>query len=388
MSLIFRALLSGQEHAITLAGFVFMTHAGRKTHWKVAMITPSSRHSERGVTIAMVAIFIIVLFIVAALAIDMGLLYTARTSAQHAADAAALAGAFTFLNPAAVQPAAAQNAAINVGAQNSILGTQVSLAASDVAVDTSSQTVTVTVSRLAGSGISTFFANVMGIKTVDLQTKATAQASKRGSASFCVKPFWIPNDVLGSCAQGKELFDANGNLTTYAQSQLGAPINIWYKVTPSQWSLWDTSVMGVDFDTAMSKCINLAGSKTPLKCSDTLQVNTGAKVGQVAADIKNVITSSNDTFIAPGEYQDGSTGQIKDTSPQLATIPVWDTCNSGVSPGSTSFPVGGWAVVFLESVGGVGTGITARFVGATSCTGNTGSGTGPQATPVRLVQTQ
>ena len=37
-------------------------------------------------TLPLVALFIVVLFAFAALAIDLGILYTARTSAQHAAD--------------------------------------------------------------------------------------------------------------------------------------------------------------------------------------------------------------------------------------------------------------------------------------------------------------
>src|ERR1043165_4940654 len=85
----------------------------------------SRRGRERGITIAMLAIFIVVLFIIAALAIDVGVLYTACTSAQNAADAAALAGAYTFLNPNASQPSAAQNAAIHIAGQNAILGQSV-----------------------------------------------------------------------------------------------------------------------------------------------------------------------------------------------------------------------------------------------------------------------
>ena len=43
---------------------------------------------ERGITLPIVAVFIVVLFGMAALAVDLGIVYTARTSAQHAADAA------------------------------------------------------------------------------------------------------------------------------------------------------------------------------------------------------------------------------------------------------------------------------------------------------------
>ncbi len=64
------------------------------------------RQSERGAVLPLLVVCIAVLLACAALAIDMGLLYTARTSAQHAADASALAAAFTFVNsPTAAQPA-------------------------------------------------------------------------------------------------------------------------------------------------------------------------------------------------------------------------------------------------------------------------------------------
>jgi uncharacterized membrane protein len=58
------------------------------------------------------------------LAVDLGVLYTARTSAQHAADAAALAGAFTYVtNPTASNPTGtATAAAMSAAAQNEILG--------------------------------------------------------------------------------------------------------------------------------------------------------------------------------------------------------------------------------------------------------------------------
>src|SRR5689334_2241102 len=111
----------------------------------------STWRNQRGSTIVMLAMFIVVLFVVAALAIDIGVLYTARTSAQHAADAAALAGAFTFVNtPSASQPSAAQNAAVNIASQNSIMGQAVTIAPADVNVDLTNRRVTVTVSRLAG----------------------------------------------------------------------------------------------------------------------------------------------------------------------------------------------------------------------------------------------
>jgi len=138
----------------------------------------------------------------------------------------------------------------------------------------------------------------------------------------------------------------------------------------------------------LSECINLAGSKTPLKCADTLTVDTGAKVGQVSDAVQTVIGPNPDVWVNVGVYQDGVTGQLKDTSPQLATVPIWDTCALPITSGSLSFPVAGWATLFIDGAGGSsGKTVNAHFVGGSSCNGG-GTGTGPQATPVRLVTTQ
>ena len=47
----------------------------------------AGRNSERGVTLPLLAVSIVVLFAMAALAIDLGIVYTARTNAQTVADA-------------------------------------------------------------------------------------------------------------------------------------------------------------------------------------------------------------------------------------------------------------------------------------------------------------
>ena len=116
--------------------------------------------SQKGMTVAMVALCIVVLFAMAALAVDLGVLFTARTSAQHAADSAALAGAYTFLSTTAPQPSTAQDAAVAAAGANSILGTRVAITAGNVNVDTATRMVTVTVPRTSagGNAINTFFA--------------------------------------------------------------------------------------------------------------------------------------------------------------------------------------------------------------------------------------
>src|SRR5271156_543161 len=56
-------------------------------------ILSGRRHDERGQTIILVAISLVSLLAMAALAIDVVTLYSARSEIQRAADAAALAGA-------------------------------------------------------------------------------------------------------------------------------------------------------------------------------------------------------------------------------------------------------------------------------------------------------
>src|SRR5215475_7961543 len=120
--------------------------------------------AQRGMTLMVVCFLLIAFLGLAALCIDLGVLYTARTSAQHAADAAALAGAFTFVNsPNATQPDTAQQQAIAVAATNRILGQSVTIATGDVSVDTTKRQVTVTVSRLGTSGVNTFFGKALGM---------------------------------------------------------------------------------------------------------------------------------------------------------------------------------------------------------------------------------
>src|SRR5262249_29423550 len=128
-----------------------------------------------------------------------GVLYTARTSAQHAADAAALAGAFTFVNsPSAIQPDAAQEAAISAAGTNKILGQSVTISTGDVVVDTNKRQVTVTVARLGTSGVNTFFGKALGMSKASVQAQAMAQASASAGATRCIMPVYIPNTIYSS----------------------------------------------------------------------------------------------------------------------------------------------------------------------------------------------
>ena len=169
---------------------------------------------EQGSTLVIVAGGMIALLAMSALAIDMLTFYAVRAEAQRAADAAALAGAQTFVTsgcPSAAggciaggaQEAPATQRAIDVGNQNLVAGTQASIRSSDVSFsypNPEEPQITVVARRdsTAGNAIPTIFGKVFGIQTVNISVSATAEAfDPSGSGlpigSTCLKPWILPN---------------------------------------------------------------------------------------------------------------------------------------------------------------------------------------------------
>lgn len=162
--------------------------------------------NTRGVSMVLMAITMVALLSATALAIDIGMLLNARTEAQRAADAAALAGAGSLIVfPPSAYPdaeARAENKAIEYGARNTVTEIPVTLLPEDVDVDLALNRVTVTVRRIddRGTAVATWFARVFGVNEVDVEARAAAEAQPSGAAR-CVKPFTIPDFY----------FDVNGN---------------------------------------------------------------------------------------------------------------------------------------------------------------------------------
>jgi hypothetical protein len=186
--------------------------------------------SERGQTIVLVAISLISLLAMAALAIDVVTLYVARSEAQRAADAAAMAGAkavadsgVTTLNPtdpelanakvlAQTMAASAVTAMLTANPQiNLVAGTQPTWSQSVTFPATANPTnsnphVTVT---LTVSTLPTFFARIWGNRSATVTASATAEAYNPANVqSFTpiapkgVKPWLVANaDPVNGGAQ-------------------------------------------------------------------------------------------------------------------------------------------------------------------------------------------
>jgi Flp pilus assembly protein TadG len=157
--------------------------------------------NERGMTLVFVALGFMGFFAATMLAIDVGMLMTARNQAQNSADAGALAGAVglgfnDYDDRSETGPAV--TSALSAARTNQVMDGVVSVNPPDVVFENDPtgepNRVKVTVYRNAehGNAISTIIAGIFGIATVDISATATAEVAK-ADAMNCVKPFTIPD---------------------------------------------------------------------------------------------------------------------------------------------------------------------------------------------------
>jgi uncharacterized membrane protein YgcG len=162
----------------------------RNRRIRPAMLWRAWASDERGSATVIVALTITGLMALLALGIDLGALYNARSEAQRAADAAALAGASAFLE---FQQENARSVAVeramNFATSNDIRGRPIAPEDVTITVNVDSSTVRAHVRR---SGVPTWFARILGMDAIDVGAVATAWAGPAGAAQ-CVKPFAVPD---------------------------------------------------------------------------------------------------------------------------------------------------------------------------------------------------
>src|SRR5262245_61024617 len=148
----------------------------------------NTKNQEGSIVLVIVAALLFALIGFLAFAVDIGVLYSARTSAQEVADAAALAGAYTFVNDTkSPQPQTASNNALQVAVTNSILGQAVAAGDVNVSVDVPNQRVTVDVQ----SAQNTNFARALGVQSAAVAVQAVAEAAKYSTGTSCAKPWFV-----------------------------------------------------------------------------------------------------------------------------------------------------------------------------------------------------
>jgi hypothetical protein len=362
------------------------------------------KNQQSGYILITVAILLFVLLAFTAVAVDLGMAFAARTQNQAAADAAALAGAYTYLDTTLAQPNAAQDQAVKFAVANKTMGA--GIAAGDVAAvgDAGNRRVTVTITRTEN----TFFSKVIGFNSLQVRTSATAEAAPRASKADCAKPVFVPNTLgttdpcSGPCTNGNTLLDANGNMTTYANSQVGVqftmkPARPGEAIAPSDFYLIDVGSGASAIGDAFNSCI----TDLSLLCGENVNVEPGNKKNQVGDGAAALIGQPNqDIYVAPGQYRHPADNLIYDTSPSLITAPIVNLCAfTGFCPtnqlpsGSTVvLPLGGFAQFFIDSVEDTGPDkgtIHARFIRAFGCGPSVPDASGSEAgpgIPIRLVR--
>src|SRR4029079_7402248 len=186
------------------------------------MINPIRRfwRDERGMSFILVGVSLMAFVVASSLAIDVGMMFTARTQAQNAADAGALAGATalgfnSYTDHSATGPAV--QSAVHAAQANVIMGGGPDdIAKSGGAPDVSflndpnglPNRVQVNVHRTADAGnpIPTFFARLFGVPWVSISATAIAEAAPT-NAMACVKPFMIPDKWIEKSKPANTLFD-------------------------------------------------------------------------------------------------------------------------------------------------------------------------------------
>jgi hypothetical protein len=359
----------------------------------------NTQENEKGFVLVVVAALLVVLVGFVALGVDVGVLYSARTSAQAVADSAALAGASTFItNPTAVQPDTAINHAQQLALNNSILGQAVTAGNVSVVVDVPNRRVTVDVASLQN----TYFARVLGSLNANVAVRAIAEAADQATEAI-VKPWFIPNTILGTptsdcnaCTAGQVLISGNPpQVTTWAKTQLGTQ----FTLKPNNPS---GAIAPGDFYGIQMPNDNNSGDKyrnnialnlnPPARCDDSYDILKGNKVGPTKQGVDDLIGKPpRDTFQAVGQYVT-PTG-ISDFSDALVAAPVWDTCASSYCPGN-NFPNGqaslkviGFALIFIDGI--QGSDVKARIINISACgagSATTQSGSAVLSLPLRLVR--
>ena len=400
----------------------------------------SERRKEQGLIISLVAIF--TLFVVgamAAFAIDITTLYTARSEAQLAADAGALAGARALANSgmtsstdlglAASAQALCQNVSLLVAQSNLVGGVAPTVTANTCTIDPQyNPQVKVSVQ----ANLPRFFARIWGSTPTAITATAWAEAFNPSgqdtypTATACVKPLLLNNapDPSGGAASVFKTTDG----TILTSKLLGSQVLLWSTTTglppsppaPPAWTYTagDTATsfkplssvacngsagLTTNFQLAVAGCV-----QTPIVCNSsldtvaygtTLDADTQSAVNcltrATSAGGGDTLTTTNpppaafDFFPGTGNP---AVPPLTTTNPilvsdSLVTLPVYT--GSAAPPGPAT--IIGFVQLFLYPSGSSTTpGIPATVVNLVGC-GNPGPGgttiygNGPSAVPVRLI---
>ncbi len=338
------------------------------------MARPTRRNKqsgERGVSLVLVALALVAMLTAASLAIDLGLLYVARSEAQRAADAAALAGASAFVDSGCTsmtggcvaggtQETLARQQAETVGAQDGVMGQAANIEDSDISFNYPTPMepqISVTVQRTAarGNAIPLLFARFFGVTLGSVSATATAEAFDPSGSNVpvgygCVAPFLVPNcdpdpahenPINPSCNNGTGgagyfIDQSTGkpeNPGLYPAGVVGEPWQLHSYAAPSQWYL-------VAYNSALGTQISsLSGNG-----------GTGNGNGQSASLLRQYISECAPSQLSCGQTITTDNGNVVGPTDQGVDLRIYasadgpnngqDTIDTSVGP---PFPITGGA---------------------------------------------
>jgi len=236
---------------------------------------------------------------------------------------------------------------------------------------------------------------------MNVVARATAETSIQAAGSHCVKPFFVPNTIFSSdpstACYSQAIFH-QGQLTSFAESKWGTqfslrPVQPSGALAPSQfYSIQLGGPGAATYQCQISQCLNTCPTAIDtVQCGVGYPLQTGNMAGPTQSGVEQLIGPNPDQWISVGEYQSW-TGDILDDSRSIIAVPVWDNCAQPIQSGNGGqiLNVVGFVELFVDSVSGQS--VQAHLVNAAACSTTPGSGpsgsTGPNAIPIRLIQTQ
>lgn len=311
--------------------------------------------AENGSAIVFFAFFILFLMGAAALAVDLGMLYVARSEAQRSADAAALAGANVFTGTCTLTATCESSTSQTVAAENAVAAAEANYVAgvpgsincdlsggyvagtcpgiffTDPTSTGQEPQITVTVQR---TGISLIFARMFGVRTGQVSAVATAEAYMGGAIESHVTPFLVPNcdpdpnDTYGGNAVST-CYDPNSgnNLAPFIKSNgkvvnpglyggpapgtppgaIGEPWTLHYayngfttnasgSVSPSQWSMVSFPNANGTYNNSNSALVSEieSGPSVAIGCGTVLQTVTGNRPMPIDQAVNQLIGATAD----------------------------------------------------------------------------------------------
>jgi hypothetical protein len=169
---------------------ILRAHTASVNRSKAMPAAPLHNEDERGATLVMVAISLVVLLGMGALAVDLAAGFAWRAEAQKIADSGALAGGSAFLDlPDAQAPDEATERAYEYALRHTIKGEPVDSSEVTVQVVPDDRLVRVQIRR---EGMPVWFSRVLGWESIDISAVAAAQAVAASTAR-CLKPIALPD---------------------------------------------------------------------------------------------------------------------------------------------------------------------------------------------------